>query len=155
MQTSFSQVKLFIRNACEQATDYFVGKLKKDLEDVGLQVFLRDNIQHEGMDDSEADGIIEVFPKFYFSSSMSEFDLVPQKGHKKFRIEYNSHPKDVDIPKKELYFTLDDDDDSEYKKSLELLITEIKKSNVTCSYIYVATVYITITLFYIYYVRSY
>ena len=140
MQASFSQVKLFISYAWEDATNDFVEKLKRDLEDTGLQVFLDkheilpgDNIQHEvakGMD--EADGIIIVYFKKYPSSNWCDDELqMAQRSHKKiFPVRRISGPyqRNVDLALGGiLYANFTLDNEVEYQKSLDLLIKGIEK----------------------------
>ena len=139
MQSSLSQVKLFISYAWEDTTNNFVIKLKRDLEAAGLQVFLDkheiypgDIIQHEvarGME--EADGIIIVYSERYPKSDWCDKELqMAQNRHKKIfpvrRIK-SQYKKNVDLAIGGIMYADFIDDDNGYQSSLTLLIKGIER----------------------------
>lgn len=140
MQSSSTQIKLFISYAWEKATNDFVEKLKGDLEARELQIFLDkhdilpgDNIQHEvakGID--EADGIIIVYSERYPNSQWcsQELQMAQKLGKKVFPIRRIKDPyqRNVNLPLGGILyanFTLNNED--EYHNSLSLLIKGIEK----------------------------
>ena len=139
MQSSLSQVKIFISYAWEDTTNNFVIKLKRDMEAAGLKVFLDkheilpgDMIQHEvakGME--EADGIIIVYSERYPNSYWCDKELqMAQNRRKKIfpvrRIK-NPYEKNVDLAIGGIRYADFIDDDNGYQDSLTLLIRGIEK----------------------------
>lgn len=135
MPSSFSQVKLFISYAWEQATDDFVLKLKKDLEDKGLNVFLDkhdivvgEDILHavaNGMEDSN--GIIVVYSERYPDSKWCDSELQMAKRCNKpifpLRRIKSAFKGTVNLVIGSLlYADFTEDDDDEYQRSLDSLI---------------------------------
>lgn len=137
-----SRVKLFISYAWEDVTNSFVERLKCDLESTGLQVFLDkhdilpgDNIRHEvakGMD--EANGIIVVYSERYPDSKWcdKELQMAQQYNKKIFPIRriQGAYQRNVELAIGGILyenFTTADDNEKNYKHSLDRLIKGIKK----------------------------
>lgn len=139
MQSSLSQVKLFISYAWEDTTNNFVVKLKRDLEAKGLQVFLDkyeilpgDIIQHEvakGME--EADGIIVVYSERYAKSQWCDKELQMAQNHGKkifpVRRIKGQYQRNVDLAIGGILYADFIDDENGYQSSLALLIKGIEK----------------------------
>ena len=140
MQSSSTQIKLFISYAWEEDTNNFVVKLKKDLEAEGFNVFLDkcdilagDVIKHEvakGID--EADGIIIVYSERYAYSKFceKEQELAESCGKKIFPVRRitNRFPVNVELALGGIkYVKFTSDNDEAYQNSLESLIKGIKK----------------------------
>ena len=140
MQSSPTQIKLFISYAWEKATNDFVVKLKTDLEAKGLQIFLDkhdilpgDNIQHEvAKGINEADGIIIVYSERYPVSQWcsQELQMAQNLGKKVFPIRRIKGPyqRNVNLPIGGiLYANFTLDNEVEYQNSLASLIKGIEK----------------------------
>jgi len=137
----FSHITLFISYAWEESTEEFVEKLKSDLEsELGLKIFLDkheifigDNIQHELAEGiEEANGIIVVYSEKYPNSQWcdKELQMAQRKEMPIFPVRRikDACKKNVNMAIGSLLWAdFTDDDEDEYKKSLDLLIKGIEK----------------------------
>ena len=140
MQSSLSQVKLFITYAWEEATNDFVLKLKEDLEATGLQIFLDkhellpgDIIQREvakGIE--EADGIIVVYSERYPDSKWchKELQMAQNRNKKIFPVRRikGQYDRNAELAFGDIvYANFILNNEETYKSSLDLLIMGIEK----------------------------
>jgi len=141
--TTLSKITLFISYSWEESTEVFVLKLKSDLEkEIGLKIFLDKhelfpgaNILHElatGIE--EANGMIVVYSERYPESQWcdKEFQMVQRKKMPIFPVRRikGAYKENINMAIGSLLWAdFTDDDENEYKHSLDLLIKEYRNSN--------------------------